>query len=138
LFDRALQLLGVFCFPRRVPGEATLQNVAAFLLFSEAFPRSAALVSSPRGPRASFHFRSSHRSLFQRSRATDWKLPARINFSGIDEVFNRGLHAYIDELQNHLNDIGERLYETYVLLPSAIRNVTRTEGVQHQWQYQQQ
>ena len=119
-------------------GEATLQNVAAFLLFSQAFPRS--VRSCLRHVDHALHAISGVRTgaFSNEAERLTGSLLARINFSGVDEVFNRGLHIYIDELQNHLNDIGERLYENYVLLPSAIRNVTRTEGVQYQSQYQQQ
>lgn len=119
-------------------GEATLQNVAAFLLFSQAFPRS--VRSCLRHVDQALHAISGvpTGTFSNEAERLTGSLLARINFSGVDEVFQRGLHVYIDELQQHLNDIGERLYETYVLLPSALRNVTRSDGVQHMWQFQQQ
>jgi uncharacterized alpha-E superfamily protein len=119
-------------------GETTLSNVAAFLLFSQSFPRSVrfclrkldqALHAISGVPTGAFSNEA--------ERITGGLL-ARINFSGVDEVFQRGLHGYVDDLQKHLNDIGERMYETYVQLPYALREVTRTEGVQQLWQHQQQ
>ena len=46
---------------------------------------------------------------------------ARLNFTGISEVQARGLHLYIDDMQALLNEIGQEIFETYVLLPSAVR-----------------
>jgi hypothetical protein len=32
----------------------------------------------------------------------------------------RGLHAYIDDLQQQLNSAGQTIFETYVLLPGEV------------------
>ncbi|MBU6303483.1 MAG: alpha-E domain-containing protein [Verrucomicrobia bacterium] len=119
-------------------GEATLQNVAAFLLSSQAFPRS--VRSCLRQVDHALHAVSGvpAGTFSNEAERLTGSLLARINFSGVDEVFSRGLHAYIDELQKHLNEIGQRLYETYVLLPSSLRDVARSNGSQHMWQYNQQ
>jgi uncharacterized alpha-E superfamily protein len=42
------------------------------------------------------------------------RLAAELQFSSIDEIFERGLHDYIDALQTRLNQIGEALFETYI------------------------
>ena len=119
-------------------GETTLANVAAFLLFSQAFPRS--VRSCLRHVDHALHAISGvpTGTFSNEAERLTGSLLARINFSGIDEVFNKDLHAYIDELQGHLNEIGQRLRETYVLLPASLRNVTRGDNGQSPWPYQQQ
>jgi len=116
----------------------SFQNVASFLLFSQAFPRS-----------VRFCLRRLDETLHaisgvapgafsnEAERLTGSAL-AQINFSSVDEVWSRGLHESIDDLQLRLNNIGQQIYETYVHLPFEIRSVTRTEGVPMDWRQQQQ
>jgi uncharacterized alpha-E superfamily protein len=42
------------------------------------------------------------------------RLVAELRFSTIDEIFDQGLHAYLDVLQQKLNDIGNALFQTYI------------------------
>jgi len=116
----------------------SFRNVASFLLFSQAFPRS-----------VRFCLRRLDETLHaisgvapgafsnEAERLTGSAL-AQINFSSVDEVWSRGLHKSIDDLQVRLNNIGQQIYETYVHLPFEIRNVTRTEGIPLDWRHQQQ
>lgn len=60
-----------------------------------------------------------------------------MNFSNAHSVWEVGLHSYIDDLQGQLNQIGQEVFETYVLLPSEVRNVVRADSLQMQWQQQQ-
>ena len=53
-----------------------------------------------------------------------------LNFTGIDQLLEDGLHERIDDIQKRLNEIGQNIFENYVLLPSEIREVVRTEGLQ--------
>ena len=61
-----------------------------------------------------------------------------MNFSNVENVLSIGLHQYIDDLQSQVNEIGQRVFETYVLLPSEVQNIAGTENWQLQWQQQQQ
>ncbi len=42
------------------------------------------------------------------------RLVAELRFSTIDEIFDQGLHTYLDVLQQKLNDIGNALFQTYI------------------------
>ncbi|MCB1077590.1 MAG: alpha-E domain-containing protein [Verrucomicrobiae bacterium] len=131
---------GFSAFRAEFRGDVTLPNVMAFLLFSQSFPRSVrfcvrrldgvlhAISGVPIGAFSN-----------EAERLTGSVL-AQLNFSSVDTVWQNGLHDYIDDLQQRLNDIGQRVFETYVLLPSEIRNVARADGLhmQLQWQQQQQ
>lgn len=45
------------------------------------------------------------------------RLVAELQFSAVEEVFEQGLHGYIDTLQLKLNAIGEALFNTYIYHP---------------------
>jgi len=69
-------------------------------------------------------------------------LQGELSFSGLEAIRQAGLHDYIDRLQSRLNDIGQKLFETYILLPSEVKNVAvsqreRAEFFQYQQQQQQ-
>ncbi|MBN9690574.1 MAG: alpha-E domain-containing protein [Verrucomicrobia bacterium] len=42
------------------------------------------------------------------------RLVSELRFSTIEEVFDQGLHNYLDVLQQKLNDIGNALFQTYI------------------------
>ncbi|MEM9281274.1 MAG: alpha-E domain-containing protein [Verrucomicrobiota bacterium] len=119
-------------------GDVTLENVTSFLLFSNSFPRSVrfclrnldhllhAISGVPGGSYAN-----------EAERLTGNML-AQMNFSNIDNVYQVGLHQYIDNLQAQINEIGQRVFETYVLLPSEVQSVPPSINRQLQWQQQQQ
>ena len=125
-------------FREEFRGVVTLENVAQFLLFSEAFPRSVrfcvrqldemlhAISGAPRG------------GFFNEPERLAGSLLAQLNFSGTGEVQTRGLHAYIDDIQLRLNKIGQAIFEQYVLLPFEVDQIARAGSMSFQWQYQQQ
>ena len=59
-----------------------------------------------------------------------------MNFSNAHSVWEVGLHSYIDDLQEQLNQIGQQVFETYVLLPLEVRSISLQNN--WQWQHQQQ
>ncbi len=129
---------GFSAFRAEFRGEVSLPNVMAFLLFSPSFPRSVrfclrqidgvlhAISGVPIGAYSN-----------EAERLTGSAL-AQLNFSSVDSVWRTGLHDYIDDLQRQFNEIGQRVFETYVLLPSEISNVSRPAGYHRQLQWQQQ
>ena len=129
---------GLAAFRSEFRSDVTLENVFAFLLFSNSFPRSVrfclrqtdnllhAISGMPGGSFAN-----------EAERVTGSVL-AQMNFSNVENVLSIGLHQYIDDLQSQVNEIGQRVFETYVLLPSEVQNIAGTENWQLQWQQQQQ
>lgn len=88
--------------------------VAEFLLLSEDFPRS-----------VRFCVHQLDRALRRISGVADGRfsndaeklsgrLLAEVQFNSPAEIFEVGLHAYIDQLQAKLNAIGEALFQTYI------------------------
>jgi hypothetical protein len=61
-------------------------------------------------------------------------LLAELQFSTIDDIFEEGLHAYLDLLQQKLNAVGEELFNAYIFQPFN----SLEEEIQQQQQQQQQ
>jgi uncharacterized alpha-E superfamily protein len=43
------------------------------------------------------------------------RLRAELDFVTVDEILSQGLHAFIDSMQNRLNQLGKGIFETFVL-----------------------
>ena len=91
--------------------------VAGFLLLSDQFPRS-----------VRFCVREIDTALRRISGTPDdrfsneaeklaGRLLAELSFCTVGEIFDFGLHAYIDMLQGKLNAIGEALFQAYIFQP---------------------
>lgn len=98
----------------------TPREVIGFLLFSDDFPRSVRhcacridvglhrISGTPRG------------SYSNTAERLCGKLLADLNFGSPDDVFDAGLHDYLDHMQSVFNRIGDEIFETYVLMPDKI------------------
>lgn len=115
----------------------TLENIMSFLLFSASFPRSVRFCIRQLDQHLHAISGSSSGSFTNEAERLAGSLLARVNFSSIENVLQDGYHAYIDSLQNHFNQIGQQIFETYILLPSEIRSL-KQDGSSIQWQFQQQ
>ena len=116
--------------------EVNPRLVAEFLLLNEDFPRSVRFcvdecnhalrkISGVAGGR----FSNDAEKLAGR-------LLSELQFATIDEIFEAGLHDYLDRLQGKLNDIGVALFNAYI-----VQNFTNLEDeimVQQEEQQQQQ
>jgi uncharacterized alpha-E superfamily protein len=109
--------------------------VAEFLLLDDNFPRSLRFCVSElnRALRrisgvAEGHFCNDAEKLTGR-------FLAELQFSGIDEIFEVGLHRYLDNTQTKLNNIGEALFRAYIFHP--FQNAGEEHLVQQEEQQQQ-
>ena len=115
---RSCGAMGAFRASQR---EITAESVVDFLIFAKDFPRSIRyciekvdislhLISgTPRGAFSNEAERESGRLL------------ADLNFGSTADVFQAGLHEYLDTLQERFNHIGGEIFETYVLMPERIQ-----------------
>ena len=63
---------------------------------------------------------------------------AMVNFTDWNQVKAKGLHETLDELQSTLIEIGQYVFETYVLLPSEIKSLGERSSAQFIQAQQQQ
>ncbi len=119
-------------------GNLSLRNVAGFLLFSKSFPRSVrfCLEHTDRNLHAISEVPAGNFSN-EAERLTGAAL-ARVNFTDLDNVLEKGLGEILLELQSTLTKIGQEVFETYVLLPSEIKSLEKRLLVERQEQASQQ
>jgi uncharacterized alpha-E superfamily protein len=111
------------------------RQVAEFLLLNDNFPRSVRFCVTelnhalrrisgvPEG-----HFCNDGEKLTGR-------FLAELQFSTVDEIFEIGLHKYLDEAQLKLNNIGDALFRAYIFQP--FQNPDEEHMVQQEEQQQQ-
>jgi uncharacterized alpha-E superfamily protein len=88
--------------------------VAEFLLFNEDFPRSARFCVGELNA-ALRHISGVPLGRFcNDSEKLAGRLEAELQFSTVDEIFDLGLHDYLDRFQCKLNDIGNALFDAYI------------------------
>jgi len=63
------------------------------------------------------------------------RLSAELQFSAPEEVFDQGLHGYLDQLQTKLNQIGAALFDAYIF--QKFNNLEDEIMVQQEEQQQQ-
>lgn len=134
---RALRSCSAFsAYRKRYRGALTMHNVADFLLFSQDFPRS--IRFSIRGVDAQLHKISGVPSgnFSNEAERLAGSALAQVNFSNIDSMIRNGLHSSIDDLQKKLTEVGQSIFETYVLLPFEIKRSTPFHLLQAQMQQQ--
>jgi uncharacterized alpha-E superfamily protein len=103
---------------RRVNGtEITLDRVLDLLLFSTDFPRSVRFCVRMADEMLHYISGTQTGQYSNRCEKLAGSLLARMNFSSTSDVLDRSLHKYIDDLQLALNEIGQAVFETYVLMP---------------------
>ncbi len=111
------------------------RGVVEFLLFNDDFPRS-----------VRFCVGQLNHALRRISGVADGRfcndaeklagrLVAELQFSTVDEIFDQGLHPYLDQLQSRLNDIGAALFDAYIF--QQFNNLEDEIMVQQEEQQQQ-
>jgi uncharacterized alpha-E superfamily protein len=109
---------------RRQYGRITHDHVADFLLRDDCFPRSMrfcvvkaqqSLHAISGTPPGTFRLRSEQKL---------GRLRAQLDYTGIDEVIDQGLHEYIDQLQEQLNLVDDAIQQDFFVakpLPQSAR-----------------
>lgn len=104
---------------RKEYGSINPKNVVEFLVLNRVFPRSihyclmeaqktvGAITGSPA--------HTFHNSVEQKL----GRLSSQLNYTNIEEIFNVGLHEFLDQTQMHINDIDQATFETFFTLDSV-------------------
>jgi len=109
--------------------------VADFLLLNEDFPRSVRFSVTELNHALRRISGVAEARFSNDAEKLSGRLVAELQFSSIDEVFEHGLHIYLDSLQTKLNEIGEALFRTYIF--HAFDNSPSEHLVQQEEQQQQ-
>jgi uncharacterized alpha-E superfamily protein len=109
--------------------------VAEFLLLSEGFPRSARFCVQQVNLALRGISGGAENRFCNEAEKLCGRLLAELQFSTAADIFDSGLHAYVDQLQVKLNAIGDALFQTYIL--QAFRLQSDDELRQQEEQQQQ-
>ena len=111
------------------------RSVAEFLLFDDNFPRSVRFCVSGLNKALRSISGVGEGHFCNESEKLTGRLLAELQFTAIDEIFEIGLHRYLDEAQLKLNNIGEALFRAYIAQP--FQNPDEEHMVQQEEQQQQ-
>ncbi|HEX5221762.1 MAG TPA: alpha-E domain-containing protein [Verrucomicrobiae bacterium] len=115
--------------------EVSPRLVAEFLLLNEDFPRSVRFCLSELNNALRRISGVAEGKFCNDAEKLAGRLVAELQFSTIDEIFDAGLHAYLDRLQSKLNDIGMALFNAYIF--QNFNNLEDEIMVQQEEQQQQ-
>jgi uncharacterized alpha-E superfamily protein len=113
---------------RKQYGQITPMNVAEFLILDREFPRAIhfclikaeeSLLSITGGERGRF------RTLPEKRLG---RLRSQLDYTGIGEIIEQGLHEFIDAFQLQLNNVGNAIHDTFF----ALRPVGQTQSATQQ------
>jgi uncharacterized alpha-E superfamily protein len=111
------------------------RGVAEFLLFNEDFPRSVRFCVDELNHALRRISGVAEGRFCNDAEKLAGRLAAELQFSTIDEIFDQGLHIYLDQLQTKLNNIGAALFDAYIF--QRFNNLEDEIMVQQEEQQQQ-
>jgi len=109
--------------------------VAEFLLLNEDFPRSVRFCVSQLNDALRRISGVAEGRFCNNAEKLAGRLVAELQFCTIDEIFDQGLHPYLDQLQSKLNNIGAALFDAYIF--QQFNNLEGEIMVQQEEQQQQ-
>lgn len=128
---------GFSAFRYEFKSDFNMENAVDFLLFSQSFPRSVRYCLRQLDRQLHGISGSPEDGFSNEAERLTGSVLARMNFSSVESVWTQGLREYIDGLQTQFNEIGQEIFEIYVLLPLEFRSVVKEDAWQVQWQQQQ-
>jgi uncharacterized alpha-E superfamily protein len=93
------------------------RNVADLLMLNENFPRSIRFCVERLNDALRRISGVSERRFSNEAEKLCGRLAAELQFCTIEEVFEVGLHDYLDQIQVKLNNVGEALFDAYIFQP---------------------
>jgi uncharacterized alpha-E superfamily protein len=106
---------------RKAHGRMTPQQVAEFLLLDREFPRAVRFCVS-RAEHSLLEITGGTRGNFD-NRAEQYlgRLRSELDYTNIDEIFDTGLHEFIDQFQVKMNEVGNAISDTFFAVEPIIK-----------------
>jgi uncharacterized alpha-E superfamily protein len=111
------------------------RGVMEFLLLNDDFPRSARFCVNQLNYALRRISGVADGRFCNNAEKLAGRLVAELQFNTVDEIFDQGLHLYLDQLQSKLNDIGAALFDAYIF--QQFNNLEDEIMVQQEEQQQQ-
>ncbi len=107
-----LKSVSAFDMYRKKNGKLTPHDISDFLIFDKAFPRS--ILSCLIGVEKSLYSISGRGEGFSNTAEKELgRLKSQLEYADINDVFDKGLHEYLDDLQKKLNTVSDKIFETF-------------------------
>ena len=110
-------------YRREFGSEVTMPKILDLLLFGVEFPRSVRFCVRTVDEMLHAITRTTTGRYSNQCEKKTGSLLAKLNFADSNDVLSYGLHQYIDDLQVALNETGQAIFETYVLLPQETMRI---------------
>lgn len=126
-----LQTASALTMYRRVHGRITPGRVADFLLLDRYFPRSMRFCLM-RVQESVGEITGSRPGTFScRTEQLTGRLRSEMDYTAVSDVVQQGMHEYIDQFQDRLNEIGDALHKDFFTLDT---DADKPQQTQTQWQ----
>ena len=116
-----LKSVSAYDMYRKKNGKLNSANIAEFLILDKVFPRSMlrCLIHAEESlltitGNVNGHSNSAERQLGM--------LRSQLEYADINEIFNNGLHEYLDSFQQNLNIVSTAVYETFFSIENIMSN----------------
>ncbi len=107
-----LKSVSAYDMYRKKYGKLTALNISEFLILDEVFPRSMnfCLIETEKSLSAITGNESGYTNTAEKQLG---KLKAQLEFADIEDIFDSGLHEYIDTFQKDLNGVSTAVYDSF-------------------------
>lgn len=107
-----LKSVSAYDMYRKKYGKLTALNISEFLILDKTFPRSM-LCCLIHAEQSLYAITGNTGGFTNSAEKQLGKLKAELEFADIEDIFNSGLHEYIDNFQQRLNEISTHFYDTF-------------------------
>lgn len=126
-----LQTASALTMYRRVHGRITPKRVADFLLLDRGFPRSMRFCLI-KAQESVGEITGSRPGTFScRTEQLTGRLRSEMDYTAVSDIVQQGMHEYIDQFQDRLNEIGDALHKDFFTLDT---DADKSQQTQTQWQ----
>tara|TARA_R110002050_G_scaffold261556_1_gene401585 strand:- start:46839 stop:47825 length:987 start_codon:yes stop_codon:yes gene_type:complete len=107
-----LKSVSAYDMYRKKYGRLTALNISEFLILDKTFPRSI-LCCLIQAEQSLYAITGNSGGFSTSAEKQLGKLKAELEFTDIEDIFNGGLHEYIDDFQERLNAISVHFYDSF-------------------------
>ncbi len=116
-----LKSVSAYDMYRKKYGKLNPQSISEFLIFDKMFPRS--MVSCLVGAEQSLHAISTYEDRYSnRAEKHLGMVKSQLEYADISDVFNTGLHEYLDTFQLKLNGVSEEIFNAFFSIEKILND----------------
>lgn len=123
-----LQSASALTMYRRVHGQITPTQVAEFLLLDRSFPRAMRFCLMGAQESVSEITGSRPGTYSCRTEKLTGRLRSEMDYTAVDDIVRQGMHEYIDQFQDRLNEIGNALNKDFFTLDTDADKSQQTQS----------